>query len=96
MKDLITKRKRVGEFKIVALTQECSQLVLGTFPPKLKDSGNFTIPCNIGEILCGRELCHLGVSINLMPSSIFKKLEIRDARPTIITLQLADRSISYL
>ncbi|XP_061357374.1 uncharacterized protein LOC133301714 [Gastrolobium bilobum] len=40
-------------------------------------------------------LCDLGASINLMPKSIFTKLGIREARPTTVTLQLADRSITY-
>ncbi|KAF2370618.1 hypothetical protein BSL67_16720, partial [Acinetobacter baylyi] len=44
----------------------------------------------------GRALCDLGVSINLMPLSIFKKLGIGEARPTSVTLQMADRSITYL
>ncbi|XP_038904359.1 uncharacterized protein LOC120090714 [Benincasa hispida] len=38
-------------------------------------------------------LCDLGASINLMPLSIVKKLDIGEARPTTITLQLANRSI---
>ncbi|XP_050891022.1 uncharacterized protein LOC127096504 [Lathyrus oleraceus] len=95
MKDVLTKRNRVGEFAIVALTQECNQLVLGTRPPKLKDPGSFTIPCNIGETFCGRTLCDLGDSVNLMPLSIFKKLIIGVVRPTTITLQLANMSVCY-
>lgn len=46
MKYVLTKRKRVGEFDIVVLTQECNQFVQGKLSPKLKDSGSFTIPCN--------------------------------------------------
>lgn len=76
MKDVLTKRKRVGEFSTLALTQECSQLVQGKLPSKSKEPGRFTIPCNIGYSFCGRELCDLGVSINLIPLSIFKKLGI--------------------
>ena len=95
MKDVLTKRKRVGEFATVALTQECSQLVQGKLPPKLKDPGSFTIPCTIGDTYCGKALCDLGASINLMPLSIFKKLGIGAVRPTTITLQLADRSLCY-
>lgn len=41
MKDVLTKIKRVSEFAIVALTQECSQLVQGTLPPKVNDPGSF-------------------------------------------------------
>ncbi|XP_038891627.1 uncharacterized protein LOC120081019 [Benincasa hispida] len=40
-------------------------------------------------------LCDLEASINLMPLSIFKKLNIDNARPTTITFKLADRSITY-
>ncbi|XP_050916647.1 uncharacterized protein LOC127131782 [Lathyrus oleraceus] len=95
IKDVLTKRKRVSEFATVALTQECSQLVQGILPQKLKGPGSFTILCTIGESLCGRALCDLGASINLMPLSLFKKLGIGAARPTTMTLQLADKSICY-
>ena len=44
----------------------------------------------------GRVLCDLGVSINLMPSSVFKQLGVGECRPTTVTLQLADRSYAYL
>ena len=30
-----------------------------------------------------------------MPLSIFKKLGLREAKPTMVSLQLADRSIQY-
>ncbi|XP_062114553.1 uncharacterized protein LOC133825654 [Humulus lupulus] len=64
-------------------------------PPKLKDPGSFTIPCSIGGRDVGRALCDLGASIILMPMSIFKKLGIGEARPTTVTLQLADRSMAH-
>ncbi|XP_024963120.1 uncharacterized protein LOC112503288 [Cynara cardunculus var. scolymus] len=48
---------------------------------------------------CGKEigkaLCDLGASINLMPLSVFNTLGIGEARPTTVTLQLANRSIAY-
>ncbi|XP_038882389.1 uncharacterized protein LOC120073658 [Benincasa hispida] len=59
----------------------------------MKDPGTFTLPCTIGGKMVGNALCDLGASINLMPLSIFKKLNIGEARPTTITLQLANRSI---
>ncbi|KAJ9536280.1 hypothetical protein OSB04_un000552 [Centaurea solstitialis] len=34
-------------------------------------------------------------SVNLMPLSVFNKLEIGEVRPTTVTLQLADRSIVF-
>ncbi|XP_038896238.1 uncharacterized protein LOC120084516 [Benincasa hispida] len=59
----------------------------------MKDLGTFTLPCTIGWKMVGNALCDLGASINFMPLSIFKKLDIDEAMPTMITLQLADRSI---
>ena len=40
----------------------------------------------------GRALCDLGSSINLMPLSFYRKLDVDSIRPTSITLQMADRS----
>lgn len=54
IKDILTKRKRVGWFAMVSLTQECNQLVQGKIPPKLKDPKSFTLPCNIGDSFCGK------------------------------------------
>ena len=43
-----------------------------------------------------KALCDLWASINLMPLSIFKNLGLGEARPTIVTLQLVDRSFKHL
>ncbi|KAL5545312.1 hypothetical protein UlMin_009096 [Ulmus minor] len=95
MKDMLTKKRRFGEFETVALTRECNAVLQNKLPPKLKDPGSFTIPCSIGNQYFGKALCDLGASINLMPMSIFKKLGIGQARPTTVSLQLADRSIAH-
>ncbi|XP_024969568.1 uncharacterized protein LOC112508936 [Cynara cardunculus var. scolymus] len=49
--------------------------------------------CSGKEI--GKALCDLGASINLMSLSVFNTLGIGEARPTTVTLQLANRSIAY-
>ncbi|XP_062088966.1 uncharacterized protein LOC133795533 [Humulus lupulus] len=95
LKDILTKKRRLGEFETVALTEGCSAMLKSKIPPKLKDPGSFTIPCSIGGRDVGRALCDLGASINLMPMSIFKKLGIGEAKPTTVTLQLADRSMAH-
>ncbi|XP_038895933.1 uncharacterized protein LOC120084103 [Benincasa hispida] len=61
----------------------------------MKDPGNFTLPCSIGGKKVGNALCDLGASISLMSLSIFKKLDTDNTKPTTITLQLADRSITH-
>ncbi|KAM6577778.1 hypothetical protein CsatB_029615 [Cannabis sativa] len=95
LKEILTKKRRLGEFETVALTEGCSSMFKNKIPPILKDPGSFTIPISIGGRDVGRALCDLGASINLMPMSIFKKLGIGEARPTIVTLQLADRSMAH-
>ena len=95
MKDILSKKRRLGEFETVAMTEECSAILQKKLPPKLKDPGSFTIPCAIGNKYIGKALCDLGASINLMPMSVFRKLGIGEARPTTVTLQLADRSITH-
>ncbi|KAJ9547181.1 LOW QUALITY PROTEIN: hypothetical protein OSB04_019724 [Centaurea solstitialis] len=92
LKDILSKKRKLTEFENVALTQECSALLI---PSKLKDLGSFTILCSIGGQEVGLALCDLGASINLMPLFVFNKLGIGEVRPTPVTLQLADRSIAY-
>ncbi|XP_012480861.1 uncharacterized protein LOC105795745 [Gossypium raimondii] len=75
--------------------KKCNAFLQNKLPSKLKDLESFTIPCNIRESYCGKALCNLGANINLMPKSIFKLLGIGEVRPTIMTLQLADRSFAY-
>ncbi|XP_042035275.1 uncharacterized protein LOC121781615 [Salvia splendens] len=64
-------------------------------PAKLKDPGSFNISCIIGNDRQTKALCDLGASINLMPLSFFRKMKISTLKPTTITLQMADRTVTY-
>ena len=75
------------------MSEEYSAILQKKFPHKLKDPGSFTIPCVIGNAVFERSVCDLGA--NLMPWSIFKKLKLGEACRTIVTLQLADRSLTH-
>ena len=96
MKDILSQKRRLADFERVNLTEECSAILQRKLPQKLKDPGSFTIPCTIGNAIFERALCDLGASIKLMPLSIFKRLGLGEARPTTVTLQLADRSLKHL
>ena len=65
-KNILVRKRRLGEFEIVALTQECNHMLQNKIPQKLKDPGSFTIQCYIGTKYNGRALCDLGATINLM------------------------------
>ena len=95
MKDILSRKRRLSEFETVNLTEKCSAILQRKLPHKLKDPGSFTIPYKIGNSIFERALCDLGVSINLMSLSIFRRLGLGKARPTMVTLQLADRSLKH-
>ncbi|XP_062088434.1 uncharacterized protein LOC133794996 [Humulus lupulus] len=93
MKEILSKKKKLDDYETLALTEECGAILQKKLPPKLKDPGSFAIPCSIEDIAMTKALCDLGASVNLMPLSIFRKLKLGEARPTTVSLQMADRSI---
>ncbi|XP_019183956.1 PREDICTED: uncharacterized protein LOC109178859 [Ipomoea nil] len=95
IKEIMSNKKKLEEFATVHLNEECSAILQSKLPPKLMDPGSFSIPCTIGNTVVDKCLCDLGASINLMPLTLFNKLEIAEMKPTTISLQLADRSIKY-
>ncbi|XP_022158748.1 uncharacterized protein LOC111025212 [Momordica charantia] len=96
LKEILTKKRKQGEYETVAMTKACSSILTSKILAKMKDPRSFTIPISIGGQKIGLAFCDLGASINLMPLSINNKLGIGEARPTIVTLQLADRFITHL
>ena len=64
-------------------------------PQKVKDLGSFTIPCMIGDSTFDKALCDLGASINLIPLLVFRKLGLGKVKPTTISLQMVDRSLTF-
>ena len=71
LKDIVTRRKKIGEYETVVVTKGCMAILHNKAPPKQKDLGSFTIPYKIGNQFVGEALCDLRESINLMPKSIF-------------------------
>ncbi|GJY39436.1 reverse transcriptase domain-containing protein [Tanacetum coccineum] len=76
------------------LNENCSAVVLKKLPEKLGDPGRFLIPCDFSEFDSYLALADLGASINLMPLSIWKKLQLPGLTETKMVLELADRTIS--
>ncbi|KAM6559046.1 hypothetical protein CsatA_028285 [Cannabis sativa] len=94
LKDILSNKRKLEEFEMVALTEECSTVLQMKLPPKLKGPGSFNIPCSIGGSIQTKAVCDMGVSINLMPLSMFKRLKLGEAKPTTITLHMVDRSLT--
>ncbi|KAL0405480.1 UNVERIFIED_CONTAM: hypothetical protein Slati_3861900 [Sesamum latifolium] len=95
LKEVLSNKRKWEEGETVKLNEECLTILQNKLPPKLNDPGSFSIPCTIGNTDFEKVLCDLGASVNLMSYSIFQKLGMHELTPTIITLQLADRSNKY-
>ena len=94
MKKILENKKNLGEYETIALIEEC-KILQKKLPHKLQDLSSFAIPFSIGNSVSCKALCDLGSSINLMPLSMFKRLELREAKPMTIMLQLADRTYKH-
>lgn len=77
------------------LTKENSVILQKKLHPKLKDPKSFMIPYTIGSSYFVKILCDLGKRVNLMSFLIFRKLGLGEPKPTIVSLQFADRFIKY-
>ncbi|GJU09458.1 reverse transcriptase domain-containing protein [Tanacetum coccineum] len=95
IKSLLMNKEKLLELVKIPLNENCSTMLLKKIPEKLGDPGKFLIPCNFPGMDVCYALADLGASINLMPLSIWKKLSLPELTPTRMTLELADRSITY-
>ncbi|GJY29444.1 uncharacterized mitochondrial protein-like protein [Tanacetum coccineum] len=71
------------------------EVLLNKLPSKEKDPGSFTIPYDIGHLHIDNALVALEASISLMPYTMYEKLGLGELKLTIMSLELADRSIQY-
>ncbi|XP_074327475.1 uncharacterized protein LOC141665386 [Apium graveolens] len=78
------------------MKENVSAILQGKLPTKCKDPRSFTIPCTIGNSKFENALLDLGASINVMPSSLYKKLCTKTELKTDgVTILLTDRSHVY-
>nr|GEU87142.1 hypothetical protein [Tanacetum cinerariifolium] len=84
--------EKLQELANIPLNENCSAVILKKLLEKLRDPGKFLISCGFSEPKC-KALADLGVSINLMPLSIWKELGLPELILTRITLELANRAI---
>ncbi|GJS45611.1 reverse transcriptase domain-containing protein [Tanacetum coccineum] len=91
---LLNNKDKILDLTKTPVNENCSAVILKTFPEKLGDPGRFLIPCDFPELDECLALADLGASINLMPLSVFEKLNRQGLTKTRMVLELADRSIS--
>jgi len=90
---MCTKKRKTNVSKKVFLATNISEILSGPILVKYKDLGCPIISCTIGQIEISRVLLDLGVSINLLPLSVYHQLGLGELSPTRVTIQLADRFV---
>ncbi|GJS95097.1 reverse transcriptase domain-containing protein [Tanacetum coccineum] len=91
---LLNNKDKIIDIVKTSVNENCSAVILKKFPEKLGDPGRFLIPCDFSEMDECLALADLGASINLLPLSIWKELNLPDLTKTRMILELADRTIS--
>nr|GEZ52299.1 reverse transcriptase domain-containing protein [Tanacetum cinerariifolium] len=94
IKTLLTNKDKLSELARTPLNEHCLAVLLKKLPEKLRDPGKFLIPCDFPGMVECLALSDLDTSINLMPLSVWNKLSFPELTSTLMTLELADRSIS--
>ncbi|GJY57607.1 reverse transcriptase domain-containing protein [Tanacetum coccineum] len=91
---LLNNKDKIIDLIKTPVNENCSAVILKKFPKKLGDPGRFLIPCDFLEMYECLALADLNASINLMPFSVWEKLNLLDLTKTRMILELADRMIS--
>ncbi|XP_021747255.1 uncharacterized protein LOC110713107 [Chenopodium quinoa] len=95
LKDILSGKRTCDVVETIIFTENCSAIIMNKMPPKLKDPGNFSVPCVINKMQINNALCDLGASVSLIPYLFYQRLDLRELLPSNITLQLADRSNKF-
>ncbi|GKD14527.1 reverse transcriptase domain-containing protein [Tanacetum coccineum] len=87
LKALIGNKEKLSEMARTPLNEHCSAVILNKLPEKLGDPGRFLIPCKFPGMDECLALADLGASINLMPFSVWKKLNLSNLTPTCMDMR---------
>ncbi|GJW21177.1 reverse transcriptase domain-containing protein [Tanacetum coccineum] len=85
---LLNDKDKIIELTKTPVNENCSAVILKKFLEKLGDPGRFLIPCDFSEMNECLALVDLGASINLMPLSIWKELNLPALTKTRMILEL--------
>src|ERR1044072_523413 len=81
MKEILSKKRRLSEIdRVIAMTEETSAIIQRKAPVKMKDPGKFMPPVEFEGKEESNGLIDLGASVNLMPLSMFERLNRSEER----------------
>ncbi|XP_019230593.1 PREDICTED: uncharacterized protein LOC109211513 [Nicotiana attenuata] len=94
LKEILSSKRKLEETTVVKLNAHCSAILQKRILQKCGDPRSFTIPCLLVSEKFDKALYGSGASINLMPLSVFRKLEgaLGVIKSIPASLQLADQT----
>ncbi|XP_009786338.1 uncharacterized protein LOC107801156 [Nicotiana tabacum] len=97
LKEILSSKRKLEETTVVKLNAYCTAILQNKIPQNCGDLGSFNIPCSLGSEKFDKSLCDSGAFINLMPLSMFKKLEggLEVIKSVPMSLQLADQTTIF-
>ncbi|GJX59398.1 hypothetical protein Tco_0290788 [Tanacetum coccineum] len=84
---VLNNKDKIIDLIKTPVNENCSAVILKKFPEKLGDASRFLIPCDFLEMDECLALADLDASINLMPLSVWEKLNLPDLTKTRMILE---------
>lgn len=94
-KEVCVTKKRFNVHEKVLASLVVNSVLQHSLPPKVKDPGSFNVHITIGNGLSVKAMLDLGVSINLIPYSVYRELGLKDLKETTMSEQLVDRPVKF-
>nr|GFB15098.1 reverse transcriptase domain-containing protein [Tanacetum cinerariifolium] len=91
IKSLLTNKDKLYELARTPLNEHCTSVLLKKLPENLGDPDKFLISCDFPRM--DECLALAGISINLIPLSVWNKLSLPKLTPTLTTVELPDQLI---
>ena len=88
-KDILPYKRKLQEFEIIVPTRKCNAILQKKLLAKLKNPRSFYISYTTERCNFYKALCDPIASVNIMPLSVNKKLQLEDVKLTIVFLLLA-------
>ena len=79
----------------MVLNENCSAAMLNKLPKKIGDSGSLTLPCQFVNLATSYALADSGASVNLMPYSFFKNLNLLEPKLIRMAIHLANKMVTF-
>ncbi|GJT02208.1 RNA-directed DNA polymerase, eukaryota, reverse transcriptase zinc-binding domain protein [Tanacetum coccineum] len=92
MKDLVANKLKTEEDYEIRMNPRFSAMLQNQLPSKEQDLGSFILHCSIEILDFNNALVDLGVSINIMSFSMYKRLGMGKLEPINMVIEMADNT----